>query len=517
MNDKPKTKLRGRLLRWGVVGLAALSTLAAFLVTEENWRGKRAWENYRREAEARGERFDLASVVPSPVPDSQNFCCAPIVADVLGWNRDRSPEGLWQGDKDAASRTNFTIFRGASENWPTNTGNWPKGKMIDLKEWQAYFRNFAGTSEGKTNGFPVASESQTPAADVLLALSCFDPAIKELRAALLRPYAQLPLKYEEGFDAAGELLPYLANVKKCGHFFQLRALAELAAAQGGLALDDVKLLLGVTDSLRDQPYLISHLVRIAMLAITLQPVYEGLAQQRWTDGQLAELEQALAKLDFLADYRRAMQGEKIMAIQAIEKQRLTREYKIVDDSSGTNKIVTVSLRWVPSAYFYQNELAFAQMHQLYISRLIDQSHRIIDPAALRQTEAEVLSRLNPGFAPYKTQALMVLPAIAQGVKKFALIQAQVELARVACALERFRLANGNYPETLAELAPQLIEKLPHDIINGQPLHYRRLNAGQFILYSVGWNEKDDGGQIGLTKSGRFDREKGDWVWQYPSK
>ena len=38
-----------------------------------------------------------------------------------------------------------------------------------------------------------------------------------------------------------------------------------------------------------------------------------------------------------------------------------------------------------------------------------------------------------------------------------------------------------------------IEKLPHDIINGQPLHYRRTDDGQFVLYSVGWDEKDDGG------------------------
>jgi hypothetical protein len=31
------------------------------------------------------------------------------------------------------------------------------------------------------------------------------------------------------------------------------------------------------------------------------------------------------------------------------------------------------------------------------------------------------------------------------------------------------------------------------------------------------NETDDGGQIVLTKNGSIDREKGDWVWQYPPK
>jgi hypothetical protein len=107
--------------------------------------------------------------------------------------------------------------------------------------------------------------------------------------------------------------------------------------------------------------------------------------------------------------------------------------------------------------------------------------------------------------------------VSKAVNKFVLIQSQVDLARVACALERFRLAHGNYPESLELLAPQFTKTLPHDIINGQPLHYRRTEDGKFVLYAVGWDEKDDGGKIFFTKNGTVDREKGDWVWQYPAK
>jgi hypothetical protein len=31
---------------------------------------------------------------------------------------------------------------------------------------------------------------------------------------------------------------------------------------------------------------------------------------------------------------------------------------------------------------------------------------------------------------------------------------------------------------------------------------------------VGWNETDEGGTVALTKGGRVDSEKGDWVWKY---
>jgi hypothetical protein len=49
------------------------------------------------------------------------------------------------------------------------------------------------------------------------------------------------------------------------------------------------------------------------------------------------------------------------------------------------------------------------------------------------------------------------------------------------------------------------------------LHYRRTESGKFLLYSVGWNETDDGGAVALKKDGSEDRENGDWVWQYPAK
>jgi hypothetical protein len=60
---------------------------------------------------------------------------------------------------------------------------------------------------------------------------------------------------------------------------------------------------------------------------------------------------------------------------------------------------------------------------------------------------------------------------------------------------------------------RLIEKLPRDIVNGAPLLYRRVEDGTFLLYSVGWNETDDGGKsvsdIGELKNVTL----GDWVWK----
>ena len=100
-------------------------------------------------------------------------------------------------------------------------------------------------------------------------------------------------------------------------------------------------------------------------------------------------------------------------------------------------------------------------------------------------------------------------------RKFAFAQCSADMAIIACAAERHRLANGTYPDSLQKLYPQFLAKIPHDLINGQPFKYHRTDDGRFLLYSVGWNEVDDGGKVGFNQSGRYDIKNGDWVWEYP--
>ncbi|MGA2684442.1 MAG: hypothetical protein ABSF51_05265 [Verrucomicrobiota bacterium] len=480
--------------------VAILATLIAIFYAEEDWRGKRAWENYKREWEAKGEKFDWQAFVPPLVPDGQNFFTAPIFTNMLNGKIVMNP---WHSD-------------GSPNFWPENNevgylGGEGRTKMTDLKTLQASYRN--PTDASLVKEFPIAPQPQTPAADVLFALSKFDAAVEELRQASQRPYANVPLNYEDGFNSVSPLLPVLAALKRCTQVLQLRAVAELADGQSAKALDDVKLLLYLNNSLRNSPFLISHLVRVAIVAYELNPIWEGLAEHRWSDEQLVVLDAELSKLNFLADYEFVMRGERAFAIESFENQRRSRE---IISRQENGDLVTNKLTFMPGAYFYQNELAFAQMSQQWLLPLVDTNSRVISPAALQRANDAVRAEMKH-YSPYKVQALMLFPAISSTVRKSAAIQVSIDLARVACALERYRLANGQYPEALDALTPQFIEQLPHDIINGQPLHYRRTDSGQFILYSVGWNGTDDGGRVVLTKTGSVDREKGDWVWSYPAK
>src|SRR6185436_17238041 len=78
---RPKSLFAWRAARRGLVGLAIFATLIAAFYAEENWRGKRAWENCKRELEAKGINFSWDAFIPPPVPDEQNIFKVPKMAE----------------------------------------------------------------------------------------------------------------------------------------------------------------------------------------------------------------------------------------------------------------------------------------------------------------------------------------------------------------------------------------------------------------------------------------------------
>jgi hypothetical protein len=81
-------------------------------------------------------------------------------------------------------------------------------------------------------------------------------------------------------------------------------------------------------------------------------------------------------------------------------------------------------------------------------------------------------------------------------------QARFDIARLVCALAAFRLETGRYPALLSELAPKYVPVVPKDVFSDKPLVYKRTAKG-YLLYSVGPNMRDDGGEYD-SPSGKDD-------------
>jgi hypothetical protein len=498
--------------------LACILTLIALIVAEEDWRGWRAWNDFKTQWEAKGENFDFHSLIPPAVPDEQNFAMSPvwIAQTKLQFGNDPAKARDWYGDRindpDVARWLPYLLmdYVRTNDNRPTvHLGDWRSAEPTDLKAWQEYYRN-PPTNHSATE-FTFPPQPQSPADDVLLALSKYDLVIDQLRKDSERPSAQFPIHYviDPGWDI---LLPHLAWLKQGGMVLALQTSAEVEKGNTQTALNDEKLIWRFIDSMQTEPFLISHLVRIAEIQIAIQPIWEGLAKHRWSDAELAELEQGLGRFDFLTDFKLAARGERNLGVNAIEYTRRTGCWPDTSASAPTMSPL------IPQAFWYQNELSLARMEQQWILASADLQTRIVSPAQVRQNDRQAERELQ-FFSPYHVFARMLVPAFENAVKRFAQAQATLDMARVAIALERYRLAHGEFPETLDTLSPQFLAQVPHDVIGGQPLHYWRTSDGQFVLYSVGWNEKDDGGVVVFKKrSGHeVNADQGDWVWKYPGK
>lgn len=72
------------------------------------------------------------------------------------------------------------------------------------------------------------------------------------------------------------------------------------------------------------------------------------------------------------------------------------------------------------------------------------------------------------------------------------VEMQLQLALTAIALERFYIARGVLPKTLAELVPEYLDGVPEDVFDSAELRYRPEGAS-YRLYSIGRSGRDDGG------------------------
>jgi hypothetical protein len=150
------------------------------------------------------------------------------------------------------------------------------------------------------------------------------------------------------------------------------------------------------------------------------------------------------------------------------------------------------------------------------SLCVDTNAQLIERKLNDQIYSDLMKakELPGGAAPWNILYAVSAGATVHVVEQFAQGQVKLDEDRIVCGIERYRLAHAGYPATLDVLAPAYIDAVPHDIMKGEPYHYRLNADGTFLLYSVGWNQTDDGGKVVYKQytPPAIDYEQGDWVW-----
>ena len=298
----------------------------------------------------------------------------------------------------------------------------------------------------------------------------------------------------------------------------LRAVIALRDGKSEEALCDILTILRVVKHLKQEPHLISQLLRIVYVRFSLQPIWEGLGTHRWNDQQLSMLQDALVDIDLLGSWRQSWIAESIFqreGMKQIAADPIWSTPYLNDSIFGKGRVANLlSIVFIPKGWIYQNLINVGRLHQAQFIDGIDPVHHHLDA---REFDAIANSWSQSPRTPYTWLARLDIDATSQHTRRMGHSQSSLDQAFVACALERYFLAYRTYPERLDDLIPKYAAKLPVDIIDENLIRYRKASKTAYLLYSVGWNGTDEAGLVSLdsSKSPHHLIEQGDWVWMKP--
>lgn len=116
-------------------------------------------------------------------------------------------------------------------------------------------------------------------------------------------------------------------------------------------------------------------------------------------------------------------------------------------------------------------------------------------------------------SPENTLIGKLVPRIEKAYKEYMRNRAEFRGIILLSAVKAYKAAKGNYPAALSDLKPGFISGIPDDSFSGDRQFIYRVEPGKMILYSVGPDEKDDGGRQAKDK----EMEDGDLVFTLISK
>jgi hypothetical protein len=223
------------------------------------------------------------------------------------------------------------------------------------------------------------------------------------------------------------------------------------------------------------------------------------------------IETRLSEIHPLRRFADSLRGERVLFLAASDRLQIRAAslFSIVDISTAEMETLTRSLShfvWAlrPRGWAARDRARYLTLSQEYLDSAI--RNDTVDLAAVADWNARIRSIRRDGFELFRTPlTVLTLPAFGATARKAAYAQSRVDQARLACAIERFRLRHDDLPHRLGELEPELIDRLPRDVIGGRHFVYRRNGSDTFTLYSLGWNGTDDDS---LTS----EINGSDWAW-----
>ncbi|HEY5910165.1 MAG TPA: hypothetical protein VJA21_06125 [Verrucomicrobiae bacterium] len=466
------------------VGMAALLLVG---VLGYNSRDTRSLRKYKARLRAQGERLTLADLEPAPGIDYSS------AALLMGAGSRLNTFGLCPGNLDLM----VCVAPGrAKVAWKQDTPPWINTRAgQQVVGWDEF-----GAGMGK-------------AADSLAALR---EVLKDPPRICRAPGARL-------LQAP---LPNLVHLRLTAQWMCGDAVGNLREGRMEEALQDLEALAACAQVNRDDYTLVAQMIRVAIAGLGLAVTWEALQAPGWTERQLERLQKAWEPVDLVDALERGFVGIRAggeetwgLAHRGAGGQQLRKLFVL---NACTNLTVQTFMSDYVLFPIYkltgidEDELFYLESIQGTISaiRLIKKGQPWTEAAdGLNQASVKLdkISRSPQRFQHWLS--FLVMPNCIRAVQAGTRNETLRQLTLTAIALKRFQMRHGTLPLNLRALSPEILAAPTYDPLSGQPLQYIVKDDGRYILYSVGQDGRDDGGETPFWYRGKYGLwEEPDAVW-----
>jgi hypothetical protein len=337
------------------------------------------------------------------------------------------------------------------------------------------------------------------------------------------------------------LLPHLGALKSLMQVLGTRTVVELHDANKDAAWTNLLASTRLITAWDPEPTEVSQMVRYALVALVYNATWQTLQAGGWADDRLARLQQEWESVDFFRGLPEAAAFTRasMVATCRLERQQPLGPAIPLKDLLRSPRYVLPNLvgQWQRIRYryhgTYEDEKALL-LH--YRDRELQLRRAVQSPTWSEMRALPGVTNQVPFISKYPSRLSVMLntrqiglSAIGRGqglLSRAAEAEARRRLIITAIALERYRSRHGSYPKVLQELVPELLKTPPLDFMDGKPLRYHLTGDGHFVLYSVGLDCLDNGGEMQRRRAPgmpfdeaavRFGiREGSDLVWPRPA-
>jgi hypothetical protein len=505
--------------RWMIgLGLVAAGVLCALLVWATGGSEQRAVEETRRALRAQGFKTDLSEFNFSTSDEMRARAAALTRGEFTGlgfrnpsygW---RSPGRTEQPDLLMAVGTDAALVVWRQDKLPARSSRYPvpPGDKGEQDQWPAL-------------GEMLSEENADLDAACAAALS--GPIRFDLVAS----------------RRSAMLLPHLAAVKSLAQLLGTRTVFDLHNNDRDAAWTNLMASTHLITAWEPEPAEVSQMVRFGCATIVYGMTWQVLQAGGWSDDRLASLQREWESLELFKGLPEAAAFTRASSVATCQ---LERQQPMASSSLIVNQAFRSSRRGWYLVTDYWRQLRYRHhgtyedekgLLLFYRDREVELRRVVQAPSWLEMRALPGVTNAVPFQSKYQSrmQAMMNIRRLGMTptgrgqslLGRAAETEARRRLIITAIALGRYRARHGSYPATLQDLVPDLLPSPPTDFMDGKPLRYRLTGDGHFVLYSVGLDCVDNGGQMQRPgrRRGSFDypsrfgfSQEANLVWPRPA-